>query len=1306
MKADGSYSFDPANEAYDHLNVGDSQVITIPVTVTDDQGATDTSQIQITVTGTNDAPTAISATGGTVEENVGAGTVAAQLSAMDVDDGEGLSYSLISESSLFEIQGDQVVVKNGAQINYESDDEHTLNIQVTDENGASYQQEIQIQVSDINETPTDISLSDSTVDENSAGGTVVATLSATDEDTNESFTYQLSDDSGLFEISGDQVVVKEGADINYEANDAHDITVDVTDSAGNSYTESFTINVNDLVENLGPIAEDDTLVALFTPENARLTAELNFDDGVPSAAVGSLSTETDGQVGNAADFSGAKLSVSGMDLDGADGAQTTVSMWIQGDAEGGWEMLAASDVYDMVMLNGDIGFNTGRGDLFGTDASELSDGEWHHVVGTFTNGDLTQNTIFIDGVEQDMSQIRGSQSTRNTNIDSDSGTMHFGSWGVNDNYRFSGSMDEIKVFNGDLSADEVDELYQIESGNDHWQNGGQDGALEDTALVINPADLLANDTDADGDVLSIVSVEDAEHGSVEINEDGEIVFTPEENYHGEAGFSYTVSDGNGGTDTATVTLNVTSVNDAPVIDIVDNVAVEEGATAIAGQLTSTDADDGASASFSITEGSVPPDGFEINSDGSYSFDPSDEAYDHLNVGDSQVLTIPVTVTDDTGATDTSQIQITVTGTNDAPVASNQEISTEEGTGVVVGQLPATDADDGAQLTFSANGDLPAGFALSADGSYEFDPADSAYDHYGADSEHTQSVSYTVTDEHGESSEGTLYIGVDGQNDAVSLVVDTAPESNTIAENAVNGSPVGLVAHAEDADGDAVSYSIIDSDGLEVSDGPFSVDAQSGIVTVNDASQLDFEDATSHDLIIEASSSDGTSSQQNFSIAVTDVDENIAPDADDDVGRVWVPETNNETVDNLQIGSFDGESVEVSDWGAVIDGSAVYTQGDVTITTSVSDGDLAAYNKAGHVGFGIGNQDNNGLDKSETLIIDIDGGDVNRVDFTLSGLGSWFDETSSRATQVLISAYGQDGDLIETQGGYRDSGSYTDNYSFETNVAVDRFEITSEGSNGTFVVQNMTLTATDSIEVPGHWENVSEDSSITIDVLANDSDVDGDSLIISAVESPVVVDGVVVGAAEIVDVDGVQKILFTPDDSMNAMNDGDSKDVSFNYTVTDEQGGSDTATVNLTIDGSDDAPVVKAVESEVIDGSDSIDNLSPSGTQEKVAEEKVAEEKVAEEIAPEEISIENELMFSMGSQATDDPGMGWAESVDMDEDAFGTANQHGWEDDTGAVDDFDLAASALDLAPDTSGVITMTDGSDIDSMANLQDSANF
>lgn len=51
-------------------------------------------------------------------------------------------------------------------------------------------------------------------------------------------------------------------------------------------------------------------------------------------------------------------------------------------------MLAASNYYDMVTLNGD---------LSGTNASELADGEWHHVMGVFTNDDVSQNNIYIDG---------------------------------------------------------------------------------------------------------------------------------------------------------------------------------------------------------------------------------------------------------------------------------------------------------------------------------------------------------------------------------------------------------------------------------------------------------------------------------------------------------------------------------------------------------------------------------------------------------------------------------------------------------------------------------------------------------------------------------------------------------------------------------------------------------------------------------------------------------------------------------------------------------------------------------------------
>ncbi|MGD8121251.1 VCBS domain-containing protein [Vibrio sp. TRT 2004] len=90
---------------------------------------------------------------------------------------------------------------------------------------------------------------------------------------------------------------------------------------------------------------------------------------------------------------------------------------------------------------------------------------------------------------------------------------------------------------------------------------------EDTTIEITFAELLANDTDVDGDVLSIVegSIVSPTHGQLEVDyENGVIKFKPDANYNGEATFKYTVTDGNGGYDDATVTLNVTPVNDPPV----------------------------------------------------------------------------------------------------------------------------------------------------------------------------------------------------------------------------------------------------------------------------------------------------------------------------------------------------------------------------------------------------------------------------------------------------------------------------------------------------------------------------------------------------------------------------------------------------------------------------------------------------------------------------------------------------------------------------------------------------------------------
>lgn len=83
---------------------------------------------------------------------------------------------------------------------------------------------------------------------------------------------------------------------------------------------------------------------------------------------------------------------------------------------------------------------------------------------------------------------------------------------------------------------------------------------EDTPVTIN---ILANDTDPDGDPLTVDSVGDPEHGTVVLNGDGTITYTPEMNYYGTDTFDYTVNDDQGGSATAAVTVTINSVNDAP-----------------------------------------------------------------------------------------------------------------------------------------------------------------------------------------------------------------------------------------------------------------------------------------------------------------------------------------------------------------------------------------------------------------------------------------------------------------------------------------------------------------------------------------------------------------------------------------------------------------------------------------------------------------------------------------------------------------------------------------------------------------------
>src|SRR5262249_30078986 len=142
---------------------------------------------------------------------------------------------------------------------------------------------------------------------------------------------------------------------------------------------------------------------------------------------------------------------------------------------------------------------------------------------------------------------------------------------------------------------------------------------EDTPLTI---DVIANDSDADGDSLSIFSVTQGTLGSVAIVA-GNITYTPNANVFGNDTFSYTVSDGHGGTALGNVTVSTTPVNDAPSATPDAYTTAEDTPLTISGAsgLLANDSDiDGDTLTASRISG--PSHGnLTLNSDGSFIYTP-------------------------------------------------------------------------------------------------------------------------------------------------------------------------------------------------------------------------------------------------------------------------------------------------------------------------------------------------------------------------------------------------------------------------------------------------------------------------------------------------------------------------------------------------------------------------------------------------------------------------------------------------------------------------------------------------------------
>jgi 3-phytase len=131
---------------------------------------------------------------------------------------------------------------------------------------------------------------------------------------------------------------------------------------------------------------------------------------------------------------------------------------------------------------------------------------------------------------------------------------------------------------------------------------------EDTAATLL---VLANDSDGDGDTLIIAAVGAASHGAVTVNPDSTITYVPDSDYFGSDSFGYTVSDGQGGTSSATVSIAIAPVNDAPVVatPLADKAVTTHQAFSFAIPVGSFTDVDGDSLTYSaeLADGSPLPD---------------------------------------------------------------------------------------------------------------------------------------------------------------------------------------------------------------------------------------------------------------------------------------------------------------------------------------------------------------------------------------------------------------------------------------------------------------------------------------------------------------------------------------------------------------------------------------------------------------------------------------------------------------------------------------------------------------------------
>ncbi|MGI9542303.1 MAG: tandem-95 repeat protein, partial [Cyclobacteriaceae bacterium] len=949
--------------------------------------------------------------------------------------------------------------------------------------------------------------------------TVVGTLTTTDPDVGDTHTYSLvpgngSNDNSRFEIVGNQLRTLEV--FNFEDDNTLNIRIQTEDAAGETFSEAFVISVTNV--NDPPVAADD--LNNSTTESNPVTVDVVANDTDEDGTVipGSVSIATNAANGNAVhNGDGTVTYTPNAGFTGGDSFTYTVD-----DNQG-----ATSNQASVVVTVGPNNPPVANDDLNNTvDEDDSID---INVIGNDTDSDGSIDPTSINIVTDPTfgTAVANNDGTVTYTPNPDSNDNDSFTYEVNDNLGATSNVAQVTISVNPINDPPV-------------ANNDAETIAEDDPVNI---DVLFNDLDIDGtlNTSSVSIVSGPSNGSVVVNSNGTVDYTPDPGYNGSDSFTYTVRDNqNALSNVATVSITITSVNDPPTANNdPNNPTSEEVAVTI--DVVANDVDsDGTINPNTVNIVAPPANGTAVNNgDGTVTYTPN------LNFNGTNSFTY--TVQDNDGAvSNIATVTIQVNSVNDLPIAVDDLNNTTNEDVALVIDLTSNDIDSDGFIVNSSitivNNPSNGAVAVFNNGSIRYDPS--------ADFNGEDSLRYTVEDNQGGVSNSALVaITINDINDPPVAVNDAA---TTEEDTSVT---IDVLSNDTDIDGSLVPSTV-------------SIFSNPGKGTV----VIDPSGTITYTPFINEVGGD------NFTYVVEDDDGAIS-----NVGRVdiTINDNNDPPIANDDAANTDEDqavTINVTNNDTDVDGSI--NDASIVIETNPSNGSVVV-NNDGTVEY-TPNLNFNGLDTFNYTVEDDDGAlsniaqvsvSVNNVNDALSANDD--DVVTDEDVQILINVIANDvdsdgsidpttvnvvtspvnGTIEVNQDGtvlYKPIQDYFGSDLFTYNVRDDEGQVSN--------IATVSITINDINDLPIAQDDnlvVDEDLQTTLNIIDNDSDVDGSIAVtgVTLISSPV--NGQI-------DLSG-EGVKYTPNENYTG-------DDVFIYTVTDDDDGvSNEATVFLTIRDINDAP---------------------------------------------------------------------------------------------------------------------------------------